>query len=665
MCNLNFGIYPLTIVQDNSILSSEKSVSLNGGYTVGSQTSFWAEDTWKAFNTIDDDDDGLVDFSDGDYNEGIYSIDAEVVNVTSDVVIFVDQSLAIPLYRSKIHSLAGRCSDITITIESSLASIPDHNSDSRVIIIITDIRDEAYYSGGSCDFILGYFWPVHSTSTSSSGIRQYSHDSEIIYLDINPVSTGDVSLAAEILSHELQHLVQFSYHPDQDLWLDEGLSVQTEVLCGYNTQSDQYHDSFSSQPFKSLIFFDRTLSSYGFSSLFIRYLIDHFGTGFLSTIYKETEIGMFGIINTLQDLGHPEITSSELFINFSIALWLQDPNNSWFNLSTSSVNLVSPELITTFPSEQLWTIPSWGFWVKNIGRINKDKVLHISFDSLKPYDSLDNHALFYVTIVHKTANQSHSMNHWLMDPVIGDSQFLFSFPNTSTQVFLLVNAFAGTAGGPLPTFTVPTINGSLTLSTREASQSFSFPGYIARYTDTQEILVSSIRYYSKGDYEWTPDNTIIAKWRLLKDEFPRMKATGIIGNLEWSQSGWYIPLLSIDTLSHGNYYFEFEFFNGSKNHSFLSDLLDLSNSNSNLDTLLLPLMFGGGLVSFIGLAVFLTKKYNVGQSSYGKSKIFNEKTKTFSSEKPMKLSKLKPLFLGEKKDINKVKIDVFKKRRRK
>ncbi|MHA1215262.1 MAG: hypothetical protein ACTSPG_08180 [Candidatus Hodarchaeales archaeon] len=68
------------------------------GYYIDQTLDFWVQDTFKAYNNYDDDGDGLVDFTDGDYDEAIYKISCKVTNLTTNGVFFVDTSLDISYF---------------------------------------------------------------------------------------------------------------------------------------------------------------------------------------------------------------------------------------------------------------------------------------------------------------------------------------------------------------------------------------------------------------------------------------------------------------------------------------------------------------------------------------------------------------------------------------
>jgi len=428
-----------------SFFSPYKSLP-SSDYSIGDVKEFWVQDTWKAYNNIDDDNDGLVDFTEGDYDEAIYKISSKTVNITQHGVFFVDKQLDIPHYTSKIAVLASYFESIYSKLESSLRVFPDINNDARVIIIITDIRDESYYYSGHGSSILGFFWPVHSTPVSPSGIRAYSHYSEIVYLDIQSVSP-DPLLGSEVLAHELQHLLQFSTHPDQDLWLDEGLSVFSERLCGFDSQINDYQQAYFFDPFRSLIYFDQSAAAYGFSSLFVQYLYERFGLDSLRGIYNADGIGLNAVFETLQG----KYSLAQLFINFSLALFLQSEVNPWFDIDTK-YGPSSPVSISSYPYFLDWLTPSWSFYTLSFTDLPSSSIIKVVFDSSTPYDSLGYNASIHLTLV-EFNDTSIKLQSWSMDSFTCDNVFLMTFDSSYTVRLLFIHSLAGLFGSPIAQLT--------------------------------------------------------------------------------------------------------------------------------------------------------------------------------------------------------------------
>ncbi|MHA1214655.1 MAG: hypothetical protein ACTSPG_05125, partial [Candidatus Hodarchaeales archaeon] len=450
--------------------------------------------------------------------------------------------------------------------------------------------------------ILGFFWPVHSVPVGS-GISAYSHYSEIVYIDIKAISP-DPLLGSEILSHELQHLLQFSSHHDQDLWLDEGLSVFSERLCGFDSQISTYQQSYFYNPFRSLIYFDQSPAAYGFSSLFVQYLYERFGISSLKGIYSDDSIGLNAVIGSLLD-NYPDLTASQLFINFSLALYLQFDTNPWFNIDVDYKPISSPK-VSSYPYTFDWIISSWSFITFDISSIPSSFVVRVSFDSTTPYDSFGYSANLYLSLVEYN-DTCIKLDSWLMDPYTCNGRFLMTFDPSFNNRLLFVHSLAGVLGGPLPASYIPSVNGSFVLSSYDSNKPFFFPGFII-VNASNFAYASSVRYYSDPYHEFTGTNTPVAKWRLFKySASGSYEATGLTGDLVFSSSGWSLDhLLALD---RGEYFFEFEFFDGSQTISHFSDDFTVGNplSNTNPANTIPTVIFLFLILASVGVSLYLLR----------------------------------------------------------
>ncbi|MHA1215263.1 MAG: hypothetical protein ACTSPG_08185 [Candidatus Hodarchaeales archaeon] len=275
---------------------------------------------------------------------------------------------------------------------------------------------------------------------------------------------------------------------------------------------------------------------------------------------------MYAIIDTLKH-DYPYITSSELFINFTLALHLLSDLSPWYDLDIPFNPLSIPEVISSYPYSFDWIIPSWSFITFDIRSIPGSSVVRVSFDSTTPYDSFGYSANFYLSLVEYN-DTCIKLDSWLMDPYTCDGGFLMTLDPSFNNRLLFIHSLAGVLGGPLPASYIPSVNGSFVLSTYDSNKAFFFPGFITVNT-SKYVFASSVRHYSDPYHEFTDINTPIAKWRLFEySDSDSYSPTGLTGDLVFSLSGWSLDrVLPLDT---GEYFFEFEFFDGSSTYTFHS-----------------------------------------------------------------------------------------------
>ena len=155
-------------------------------------------------------------------------------------------------------------------------------------------------------------------------ISRYSNEHEIIYIDPSSVRLGS-TFYFELLTHELQHAIHWAQDPNEETWINEGLSEVAKNITGYNLS---FVDNFQENPQTSLINWpyddSDSLPNYGASSLFIEYLSQYFGGYNNLKVLTESQMdGIDGVNNFLVESGY-EQNFYDVFSDWVIANYL-DP----------------------------------------------------------------------------------------------------------------------------------------------------------------------------------------------------------------------------------------------------------------------------------------------------------------------------------------------------
>ena len=120
----------------------------------------------------------------------------------------------------------------------------------------------------------GYF---SSSDEHPQEVYPYSNQRESIYINIGALPVGS-SRYLDVLAHELQHAVHWNNDPNEETWVNEGLSELAVSVAGYPSTSIR---RFLRSPGVSLIHWpldQRNIGAYyGGASLFMRYLAEHYG----------------------------------------------------------------------------------------------------------------------------------------------------------------------------------------------------------------------------------------------------------------------------------------------------------------------------------------------------------------------------------------------------
>ncbi|WP_332237881.1 Ig-like domain-containing protein [Sporolactobacillus sp. KGMB 08714] len=215
---------------------------------------------------------------------------------------------------------------------SNFGDAPNVDGTGKINILCYDIQDGF---SGSGSYVGGYFSPEDLYAT------QYSNDSEIFYIDTNPLmgtgSTKDVTQAYSTLAHEFQHMINYNEkvlvqgnQQGMDTWMNEGLSMAAEQIFSGEALSDRidyYNSDYSIADGQSLLNWDYSgdvLANYSLSYLFMQYLKIQCGQG--DQIFKEliddpntNDLAVQDLIRKYID---PKLTFGKFMTDFREALFL-------------------------------------------------------------------------------------------------------------------------------------------------------------------------------------------------------------------------------------------------------------------------------------------------------------------------------------------------------
>lgn len=191
-----------------------------------------------------------------------FTLNAELVYISPHAYFYVEDGVEIPQ-----EALAKAAADFEERIYPSLIFYAGQpwgsgvDGDTRLVIINARIPGVAgYYS---------------STDEYPRWVNPYSNQRKSVYMNVNVMSPGTEGYGA-VLAHELQHVIHGTADPNEESWVNEGLSEVAVKLAGYQPSLYYY---FLASPDTSLTGW-RGLPSpanYGASYLFLEYLLEHYG----------------------------------------------------------------------------------------------------------------------------------------------------------------------------------------------------------------------------------------------------------------------------------------------------------------------------------------------------------------------------------------------------
>lgn len=156
-------------------------------------------------------------------------------------------------------------------------------------------------------------------------IRPVSNEIEAVYINVRYISPG-TEVYDQVLAHELQHAIHWNADPDEDTWLNEGLSELAVTLAGYEERS--VHAFRRAGPTSLTNWPSSEVGggeNYGAASLFVHYLTGHYGgREDLRPLLSGPSDGIEGVDAYLESLGRTE-RFDDVFRDWAVANLLDEP----------------------------------------------------------------------------------------------------------------------------------------------------------------------------------------------------------------------------------------------------------------------------------------------------------------------------------------------------
>ena len=173
--------------------------------------------------------------------------------------------------------------------------------------------------------VAGYFYSADEYSRLAN---PFSNEKEMFYINLDMLGRSSNPIYYEtVLAHEFQHMIHWNIDRGEETWLGEGLSEYAQQVAGYDGDV-QFARSFAVAPDLQLNTWSPEQGAngphYGAAYLFVAYLAQHLGHGFLTSLVAEPANGFVGIQAALDDAGLA-IDVDDLFADWVVANWVQDP----------------------------------------------------------------------------------------------------------------------------------------------------------------------------------------------------------------------------------------------------------------------------------------------------------------------------------------------------
>lgn len=265
--------------------------------------------------------------------------------------------------------------DDNITEANITSELFPTNDTGKIMIMIFNIRDYNYYYSQS--YVVGFYWSLISAMYDRNVIHIDCYD----WVNRTTAYTDRPFLYESTIAHEYQHLLHDEMDPDEDSWINEGLSMMSEFLCGYGISYD--HISwFLEWPDNSLTVWgdqdwigpNNILADYGAVALFDLYLYDHYGgTEMLQAIFTSELQGIEGLNEAFLDMGFNRVSFDQVFRDWRIAnlftFGLEEYGNGLYNYDSISAwdvdSIFGVEIPAYIPFDR--HIYVWGYSMEAYG----------------------------------------------------------------------------------------------------------------------------------------------------------------------------------------------------------------------------------------------------------------------------------------------------------
>lgn len=209
--------------------------------------------------------------------------------------------------------------------------------------------------------VAGYF---SSIDALPSIIHEYSNGHEMFYLSADNILLWE-EFTYGVLAHEFQHMIHGQRDSNEDTWLNEGFSELAALLNGFSVGYTDY--AFADDPDQPLIYWSPNPGSnapnYGHAFMIVAYFLDRFGTEATQDLISNPANGLesidqtFASLDIIDPLNDRLITADDVYGDWAVAMWLNDPSFSDGRYAYQSYTPPKPNTADSFSNCPFGTQP--------------------------------------------------------------------------------------------------------------------------------------------------------------------------------------------------------------------------------------------------------------------------------------------------------------------
>ncbi len=195
--------------------------------------------------------------------------------------------------------------------------------------IDNDVHLYVLYARNLGSNIAGYYSPMDELHPD---VNEYSNAHEMFFMSADNVTLGEEYIYGT-MTHEFQHMIHWYRDRNETSWINEGFSVLSELLNGYDIGGFDY--AYTMDPDIQLTYWPATSDSaphYGQSFLFVSYFLDRFGEDATKAVVANEANSMESIDAVMKDLNITDpltgklITVDDIFADWAVTSYLNDPD---------------------------------------------------------------------------------------------------------------------------------------------------------------------------------------------------------------------------------------------------------------------------------------------------------------------------------------------------
>jgi hypothetical protein len=285
----------------------------------------------------------------------------------------------------------------------------------------------------------GFFW-VYDEYFDGWDPNYRSNECEVVYVDASTADPGGPGGAylTSVMSHEFQHMLTWYADPDEDTWIEEGMSEFAMFLYG----TPDVVSGFPGNPDNNLTAWpsNGTYSDYIKVYLWTLYLYEHFGgLPILQEVVSQPANGVAGVRAALLAAGYTT-TFEEAVRDWVTANYLDDPvvGGGLYNYAYEDLPVFASTTKSTYP------VPTTS------ATVNRCAADYVKFINGQPqrvnFDGADN-GVFYVRLIKYLSGTPLSVEDMTLDPLTRAGNFdLPGFGSSYDQVVMVVNCVSTGSG---------------------------------------------------------------------------------------------------------------------------------------------------------------------------------------------------------------------------